>query len=99
MAKILIHSLHSEPINSFIYNLTPEQTETVLGGNSLYGFDMMNITDNLYIGMQVTDQILYTGEYTTTIHNNRHETVDGSRSIHNTFIYRRKPSNSINIIV
>ncbi|WP_414563892.1 MULTISPECIES: hypothetical protein [unclassified Anabaena] len=89
MAKIAISVLNTDVIHVFIYNLNPEQAETILGGVYPYSFFMMNTTDSLYIGGAVrADQRLYAvGAYSTNVSDNKYDTVDYSRSIYNTFIY------------
>ncbi len=90
MTKVIISALHHNSLKTFIHNLTPEQAETILGGDYPYGFNIMNTSDSLYIGAVRADQRLYAvGAYSSNISDNKYDTIDSSRSIYNNFIYRK----------
>lgn len=87
MAKIIISVLHFYPINTFVYCLNIEQTKSILGGTYPYSFFVMNTSDSLYIGATRSDQRFYAvGAYSSNISDSKYDTIDYSRSIHNTFI-------------
>lgn len=88
MKKIVVSVLANNPTKGFIYNITTEQAETVLGGSYPYIFRIMNATDRTYIN-SVDSSVRYDGGGAGSInyHDNNIHTVTSSRSIYNRFIY------------
>jgi hypothetical protein len=89
MAKIVISALEPHTIKAFTYEPTPAQAKTIWGGDYPYWFFVMNTSDDLYIGTTRADVSMYAaGAYSTSISDGRFDSVDYSRSIHNTFVFR-----------
>lgn len=84
MKKIIISSLHPNPITTFIQNLNTEQTETILGGGYPYGFDITNNTDRTYIN-SLDKNVRFDGGGLASInyHDNNVNARTTSRSIYN----------------
>lgn len=87
MAQIVIRVLHPHSIKTFIYNLTPEETETIAGGGYPYGFHINNITDEVNIHTIGGNTWEPGGSNSLNYRDNKINTIDYSRSIYNTFIY------------
>ncbi|BBD58895.1 hypothetical protein NIES2109_16740 [Nostoc sp. HK-01] len=88
MYKLIISSLDSIQNKTFIQNLTPEETETILAGGYPYGFHIINITDSLSINAVGGDYTIEAaGINSISYHDNRIHTIDHSRSNNNSFFY------------
>jgi hypothetical protein len=87
VTKIVISGLPHHPIKGFIYNLNPEQSETIFGSGYPYMFRVLNSTDRMYIN-SVDSSVRIDGGGTNSIsyHDNNIHTVTSSRSIYNRFI-------------
>lgn len=88
MNKIVISSLHLNPTKTLLYELTIEQTKTILGGVYPSGIGIMNITDSTYLFNSPRKDRRYwsIGPYSHTSNENSYNTVDNSRSIYNGLI-------------
>lgn len=88
MKKIVISTLDSNSIETFIHNLITEQAESILAGGYPYGFRIMNTTDRTYINA-VDSSVRYDGGGPGSInyHDNNINTITSSRSIYNRFVY------------
>ncbi|MDZ8079646.1 MAG: hypothetical protein RMX35_11170 [Nostoc sp. DcaGUA01] len=79
MAKIVISYFTPADLELFLYDLSPSQYESVLGGY-MY-LNLFNSTG----GINNTENVYYLGSYGINFHDNRIYTIDYSRSIYNWF--------------
>ncbi|QSJ15150.1 hypothetical protein JYQ62_25290 [Nostoc sp. UHCC 0702] len=84
MSKIVIYDLRPIDIETFLDELTPAQTETVLGGGSPYIY-INNITDSVSINSSGDNTVEAAGINSVSYHDNKINTTDYSRSNHTIF--------------
>ncbi|AFY46438.1 hypothetical protein Nos7524_0527 [Nostoc sp. PCC 7524] len=87
MTKIVLSSLHLSPIKTFMYDLTTGEVDTITGGGYPSRFYINNVTDEVSIKNLGGDNTIEAGGiYSVSNHDNKINTIDYSRSIHNRFI-------------